>query len=126
MSNPQKPLVALALRNDPAQLVLVADALDRLGKDAAIPERAVMELQVALDEVLSNIIKYAWPEGGEHALQVRLGSRRGEVEAVITDDGLPFDPRGPSAPGLPSSGRASRAGGIGLKMLKQLVDRIEY
>src|SRR5437764_11235755 len=126
MSNPQKPLVELALRNDPAQLVLVTNALDRLGRDGAIPESAVIELQVALDEVLSNIIKYAWPEGGEHELQVRIGSRQGEVEAVIIDDGLAFDPREPSAAGAPVSSSASRAGGIGLKMLKQLVDRIEY
>ena len=124
MSNPAPPAISLEIRNDVAELAHVTHALDRLGKDAAIPEKAVTQLQVALDEVLSNIIKYAWPEGGAHELQVHIETRRDEIEAVITDDGVAFDPRG--QPDAPSRGRPSRRGGLGLHMLRQLVDRIEY
>jgi serine/threonine-protein kinase RsbW len=120
------PYVDLAIGNDLAELAIVTSALDRLGEEVAIPSRALMHVHVALDEVLSNIIKYAWPEGGSHELQVRIGAQHGEIEVVITDDGKPFDPRDQPAPAPPSPGREPRTGGVGIHMVKQLVDRIDY
>jgi serine/threonine-protein kinase RsbW len=126
MPKSQEPFVHLAIRNDLAELATVTHALDRLGEKAAIPDRALMQLKVALDEMLSNIIKYAWPEGGSHGLQVQIGAQPGEIEIVIVDDGRPFDPCRQPAPAVPRPGREPRTGGIGIHMARQLVDRIDY
>jgi serine/threonine-protein kinase RsbW len=120
------PYVDLAIGNDLAELAIVTSAVDRLAEEVAIPSQVLIQLQVALDEVLSNIIKYAWPEGGSHELQVRVGAQNGEIEAVITDDGKPFDPRLQPPPTPPSPGREPRTGGVGIHMVRQLVDRIDY
>jgi serine/threonine-protein kinase RsbW len=116
----------LAIRNDLAELATVTDAVDRLGEQEAIPSRALIQLQVALDETLSNIIKYAWSEGGSHELRIRIAAQPGEIEVVIVDDGKPFDPRDKPPPASPSAGREPRTGGVGIHMLGQLVDRIDY
>jgi len=79
--------------------------VDRVGLEAGIPTRALIQLQVALDEILSNIIKYAWPEGGSHEFSVAIELRDGGVEITITDDGCPFNPFAQAAPKPTPAGR---------------------
>jgi serine/threonine-protein kinase RsbW len=116
----------LAIRNDLAELATVTNAVDRLGEEAEIPSKALIQLQVALDETLSNIIKYAWAEGGSHELKILIAAQQGEIEVVIVDDGRPFDLRAQPPPAPPSPGREPRTGGVGIHMVRQLVDRIDY
>jgi len=84
--------VNVSLHNELTDLPNVAETLDRVGVDAGIPVGTVMHLQVVLDEVLSNVIKYAWPDGGTHEFFVRIDVRDGGIEVTITDDGRPFNP----------------------------------
>lgn len=122
---PPEATVDLAIRNDVGELVTVADALDRLGEKIGFPARALMQLQVALDEILSNVVKYAWPDGGSHEFRVRIEPRESGIRIVVTDDGLPFDPRAQPPPG-PAGGRRPRPGGVGIQMVRQLVDGFDY
>jgi serine/threonine-protein kinase RsbW len=57
------------------------------------------------DEIISNTIKYAWPEGGAHELLVRLTVDGTVVDVEVMDDGQPYDPSQRTAP---SSGCAWR------------------
>jgi anti-sigma regulatory factor (Ser/Thr protein kinase) len=116
----------LNIRNDPADLALVREALDRLGEVHAIADRALIALQVALDEIVSNVIKYAWPAGGAHEVQVRLAVTDTGVEMTVTDDGLAFDPRQAPAPAPVAPGQRRRPGGVGIHMVRQLVDGFDY
>ena len=83
-----------------------------------------MQLQVALDEALSNVVKYAWPDGGEHEAIVEIVIEGECVRIRIKDDGLPFDPRQAAAPSADAPKR--RKGGRGIAMIRQLVDQIDY
>jgi serine/threonine-protein kinase RsbW len=85
----------------------------------------LIQLQVALDEVLSNVIKYAWTDGAPHTLRVRITAPPSGIDVVITDDGAPFDPRSQPEP-EPARGRRLRPGGVGIHLVKQLVDRFDY
>jgi len=122
---PSQSTVDLTIRNDVAELVAVSDALDRLGEEIGFPPKALMQLQVALDEILSNVIKYAWVDAGSHQFRVRIEPRESDIDIVITDDGLPFDPRAQPPP-APAGGRRPRPGGVGIQMVRQLVDGFDY
>jgi anti-sigma regulatory factor (Ser/Thr protein kinase) len=123
---PQEQTINLAIRNDVADLVAVTNALDRLGEQIGFPPKALVQLQVALDEVISNVIKYAWPEGGLHELHLCLKANAIGIEAVVVDDGQPFDPRSRPKPQSPPIGHRPRPGGVGIHMVNQLVDGFEY
>ena len=114
--------VNVSVHNDVTDLPSVAEKVNRVGADAGIPARTVMPLQVVLDEVLSNVIKYAWPDGGTHEFFVRIDVRAVAIEVTITDDGRPFNPLAQSPP----PGRCPGPGGVGIHMVKQLVDGFEY
>ena len=64
--------VDVAIHNDLSEIAVVRDALDRLGSEFDVPARALMHLQVALDEIVSNVVKYSWPDGAKHELLVRM------------------------------------------------------
>lgn len=118
--------IELTVRNDPADLPAVRDAWDRFGAEQQVPARVVIDLQVVLDEVAANVIKYAWPEGGSHNFLVRLAVGDGTVEVEVIDDGRPYDPREAPAPEQARPGCRPRPGGRGVHLVRQLVDRFEY
>jgi serine/threonine-protein kinase RsbW len=120
------PQVAdLTIRNDVSELASLRDRLERLGAELGVPDKPLMQLQVALDEIASNVIKYGWPEGGNHTLCVRITGQPGQIEVEVIDDGREFDPRLAPLPEPTAMGRR-RPGGLGIHMVKQLVDRLDY
>ena len=118
--------IDIAIRNDVAELGSLRDRLERLGRELGIPSKPLMQMQVALDEIASNVIKYGWPEGGNHRLLVRITARDDRIEVEIVDDGRAFDPRQAPPPERLPAGRRPRPGGVGIHMVKQLVDKVEY
>ena len=118
--------VNVRIRNDVTDLANVAGLVDRVSLEAGIPTRTVIELQVVLDEILSNIIKYAWPQGGSHEFSVAIDVRDGSVEITITDDGCPFNPLAQAAPKPAPAGCRPAPGGVGIHLVGKLVDGFKY
>jgi serine/threonine-protein kinase RsbW len=118
--------VDLVIHNDLAEIGIVRDALDQLGGELEVPARALMQLQVALDEIVSNVVRYSWPDGGKHEFLVRITVNATGVSLDIFDDGQPFDPRGAPEPNAPPERQRPRPGGVGIHMIKKLVDDLAY
>jgi serine/threonine-protein kinase RsbW len=118
--------VDITIRNEISEIAVLRDALNRLGNELEVPARALMQLQVVLDEIVSNIIKYSWADGGQHELLVRIAVNASGVSLDIFDDGQSFDPRLAPLPNLPPPGQRPRPGGVGMQMVKKLVDDLAY
>jgi serine/threonine-protein kinase RsbW len=116
----------LVIRNEIGQLAILSDAMERIGSEHGIAPKTLFQLQIALDEMVSNVIKYAWPEGGSHEIGVRITVSSGQVAIEIADDGRTFDPRDVPAPPPPPPGQRPRPGGVGIHLLKQFMERIDY
>jgi serine/threonine-protein kinase RsbW len=116
----------IVIRNNMADLAALTTAMERVGAEHGMPEQSLFQLQVALDEIVSNVIKYAWPEAGAHDIEIRITARDDGVEIEIIDDGRVFDPRDAPKRDKPLPGQRPRPGGVGVQMTKQLVDRVGY
>jgi anti-sigma regulatory factor (Ser/Thr protein kinase) len=116
----------IVIRNDVVGLAALTSAIEHMGAEHGMPEKSLYQLQIALDEMVSNVIKYAWPEGGAHDIEVRITARDDGVEVEIIDDGRMFDPRDAPKRDKPLPGQRPQPGGVGVQMTKQLVDRIGY
>ena len=126
MASFRESTVRIAIPNELAALPVASETLNRFGADNGVPHNALVQLQVALDEIVSNVIKYAWPEGGPHELTICLTAHSDAVEIEVVDDGQPFDPLSAPSPMPLSKGRRPRPGGVGIHMTRQLTDGIEY
>jgi serine/threonine-protein kinase RsbW len=114
------------IANDVAGLAAVTSTMERVGAECGMPEKSLYQLQVVLDEIVSNVVKYAWPEGGAHQIEIRITARSDGVEVEIIDDGRMFDPRKAPERAKPLPGQRPLPGGVGVQMTKQLVDRFDY
>ena len=126
MPTPLPQTTRLVLRNDVAELESVSRTMERIAAEHDVPERSLIQLQIALDEMLSNIIKYAWLDSGAHEIEIRITVRSDGVEVEIIDDGRMFNPLAALAPEKPFPGQRPTPGGVGVHITKQLVDGIEY
>lgn len=92
------------------------------------PARVIGKLQVALDEVIANIINHGLrgiPQG-TRPIRIYLRRRSNEVEVEIVDDGPQFDPTSAVAPRPANEHDVRRLGGAGLPFLRALMDDMIY
>jgi serine/threonine-protein kinase RsbW len=114
----------IRIANRMSEIARVADLVDSFGARHKFSNEVIVALNVSLDEILNNIISYAYDDAGHHDILVRLTLRGGDVEVVVEDDGKPFDPRQAPAPRLEAKPRAQ--GGVGLHFVRSLTDGHEY
>jgi serine/threonine-protein kinase RsbW len=86
----------------------------------------VHDLNLALEEILNNIISYAYTDSREHEIKVRLSAQPGEIRAEVEDDGQPFNPLEAPEPDTAKSLEERTIGGLGIHLVRKLMDDIEY
>jgi serine/threonine-protein kinase RsbW len=114
------------IRNRHEEFQRVVSAVDRLAVEHQIAADIVRDMQVALDEVLKNIVDYGYTDQEEHEIRVRLRVLDNVLEATIDDDGVPFNPLDSAAPNTRAPLRERRIGGIGLHFVKNLMSEVSY
>jgi serine/threonine-protein kinase RsbW len=108
------------------EMPTIAAMVEQFGLTHLVPSRVVNEFNVALDEVLNNIISYGFEPGEQSEILVRLSLRQGEIVAEIEDAGRPFDPLSAQPPDLTGGLRERRVGGLGIHFVRNLMDAVEY
>ena len=111
------------IENLPAVTDFVDEQLDELG----CPMKAKMQIDIAIDELFSNIAQYAYnPETGPATVQVEVLDEPPSVVITFIDNGTPYDPLSNADPDV-SLGVEERAiGGLGIYMVKKTMDAIDY
>ena len=116
----------IRLANRLPEIARLAELIEAFGAEHGVPERAVFNLTLSLDESLTNVIEYAFPDGGEHEILVRLSLDEMALQAEVTDDGPPYDPTLRPDPDTSLSVEDRPIGGLGVYFAKRMMDRVEY
>ena len=86
-----------------------------------------MNLNISLDELITNIVSYGYGDTDEHEIHVTLTERNGSLVTVLEDDGTAFDPfTSAPEPDLDASVAERRIGGLGVYFVKTLMDEATY
>lgn len=101
----------------------VNEQLDEAGSSA----RTRIKIDIAIDEIFSNIAKYAYPEG-TGKVSVQCGISGDPPAAVITfsDSGIPFNPLTMKPPHMSVKAEDRVIGGLGIFMVKKSMDDVRY
>jgi sigma-B regulation protein RsbU (phosphoserine phosphatase) len=84
-------------------------------------------LNMALDDLLNNVVQYAFPnDPTEHHVEVKGEVRDGYVVLTITDDGIPFNPLTVAAPDLSLLLHEREIGGLGIHLVRSMFDEVSY
>jgi serine/threonine-protein kinase RsbW len=114
----------IRIDNNLSEISRVADMVDGFAARHQFADAVIFALNVALDEILNNIISYGYEDARHHEILVRVALGRGNVEAIVEDDGKPFDPLAAPAPDL--TGKDRKPGGVGLHFVRNLMDEVTY
>lgn len=119
----------LILKNEISELTLVDDLLDSLANDWEINHDALNELKLVCEEIISNIVFYAFDDKKEHPVffNVRLDKEMNTVVLGFEDEGKEFNPLDIPPPGdLDKSIHERNVGGLGIHLVRSLMDEFEY
>jgi len=92
----------------------------------AIPAPAALLARLALDELLTNVVKYGYDDDLEHAIAFEFLASPDQFEIRVVDDGREFNPVDFTATGLDASLEDRNIGGLGLHLLRSMSDRFTY
>ena len=84
------------------------------------------DLLLMAEEACVNVMHHAYPTGTQGTLLLRVRSTASGVELVLQDQGIPFDPLASAPPDTSSELEARAIGGLGVHLIRQLADRVEY
>jgi anti-sigma regulatory factor (Ser/Thr protein kinase) len=124
MGNPKT--FSFTLKNDIAELKILCRQLESIGSALGLPQRFVFEINLALDELFTNIISYGFKDGSEHAIQVRIAADDSVLTITVEDDGIPFNPIERAEPRIPATIEDCTIGGLGIYLIKNLMDDVCY
>jgi sigma-B regulation protein RsbU (phosphoserine phosphatase) len=119
-------LDTITIGNRRDELPRATAALDDFASRHGVPKEVLADLQVALSEILTNIVDYAFSDEASHEIAIRLQRQENAVEVTIEDDGIAFDPLTQAAPDTAAPLHARRVGGLGVHFAKNLMSEIRY
>jgi serine/threonine-protein kinase RsbW len=108
------------------ELSRVHDLVSKFAAAEKLSPEVVFDLNVVLDELLSNVIKYGHVEGAGNDIEVRLAVVDGVLEIRLEDDGKPFDPLSLPPPDLNRAFSEREPGGLGVHFVRNLMHEAEY
>jgi anti-sigma regulatory factor (Ser/Thr protein kinase) len=103
-----------------------ASALDRFEAAHALDPEAAWPVHVALDEVLSNVVRHGTAGRPDPLIEVTFALKDESLEVTVVDDGLEWDPLTLPPPDTAAPLEARRPGGLGVHLVRSLMDRVAY
>ncbi len=120
------PRLHLQLPNDFGEIPRANEAATAWLEEHAVPMAATYLANLAIEELVTNCIKYSYPDAGRHLIDIELSLPPGELIITVTDDGAAFDPVRQTAPDTTLPIEERPIGGLGLHLLRQMADDFSY
>lgn len=92
---------------------------------ASLPSLAYT-IHLVVEEIVLNIVDYAYPEGEDGYLEVRIGNDGKTLALEFRDHGIPFNPLEMPEPDLDLPLEERNIGGLGIFLTKEMMDNVRY
>jgi anti-sigma regulatory factor (Ser/Thr protein kinase) len=96
-----------------------------LARNQSSPQMLSLVL-LAIEELVTNCIKYGYEDAREHTITVVLSIAEKELTMNVVDDGRPFNPLAAPTPDLCIDIEDRAIGGLGIHLLRRLADHMIY
>jgi len=120
------PEFSLRIPNHLDQIPPAADLAAEWLLSRGAPESHIHFARLAIDEIVSNCVKYGYDDSLQHHIEIELGFENGLLEIVVIDDGHEFNPLEFPGPDTSLPVEERPIGGLGIHLLRNMADRLEY
>lgn len=122
-SSPERHLV---LHNDIKQIPQLAAFIETVAAEKNLDLSLAMSLNLALEEAVTNVILYAYPEGSDGLVDIEAILREDSLEFIVSDSGRPFDPTAQEEADVTLGVEDRPIGGLGIFLVRKLMDSVSY
>jgi len=116
----------IELGNRPQELKAAMAALEEFANEARLDQDAAQAAELALDELLTNIISYGGLDSDQGKILVELCVEGNDLKIVVTDNGVAFNPFEKELPDQGGSIEERKMGGVGIHLVRQFMDECSY
>lgn len=109
------------------EIPLLAEKIDAFAALHDIEPAKIFQVNLVIDELLTNVISYGYPQNGDHQIEIALALQEQHLEITIVDDGQAFNPieQAPEV-NLDASVEERRVGGLGIYFMHNMMDAMAY
>lgn len=116
----------LHIKNELEQLTRLYEFLDLQASTYGLEEQLSMQIKLALEEVVTNVILYAYSDKKDQDIRIDMNYRDELLTIVITDNGTAFNPLEMKEPDISLPPEERPIGGLGIYLVKQLMTEVIY
>jgi sigma-B regulation protein RsbU (phosphoserine phosphatase) len=116
----------LTAENRISEIPRINAAFNAFSGQHGLAQAVAGKVNVILDELLTNIVSYAYRDEAEHEISIRAELSESLLRLTIDDDGVPFNPFLEAAPDTSLAMDEREAGGLGIHLVRSMVDEVSY
>ena len=129
--HPERPVVnpevlSVTCRNRLEEIAGVIERIEAFGSRHGLTAEERFTLTLALDEVVTNIVSYAYDDAHEHQIVIRLDIGDTGFTVQVDDDGRAYNPLEAPRPILEADIEDRPIGGLGVHIVRTVMDELEY
>lgn len=100
----------------------VQGMIEETMEEAGVPLKTAMKVNIVVDEIYSNIVRFSKANTAEVLCRVE----QGQLELKFMDDGVPFNPLDMEEPDITLGADEREIGGLGVLIYKKIMDQVNY
>ena len=116
----------LTMRNDLDDLSKLHALVETVAQESGLSGSMQSSLELALEEAVVNVMKYAYPEGTTGLVNMEAIERPGELEFILSDSGKPFNPLDVPEADVTLGVEDRKIGGLGIFLVRQIMTDVGY
>ena len=118
--------LSISFQNEMQELTHVLQVVNVFLEPRELQSKLVYAVNLILEEILVNIIKYGYDDEDSHEIEVRIGVEEEEVALTVIDDGKEFNPLTIPRPDHSKSAMERIEEGLGLQFVRHMRNAMEY
>lgn len=116
----------LIIKNNMQELVRVTAFVDSIGEELKLSQEMLCDLQLVMEEMVVNVISYAYPEGTVADITLIAESDGNELTFILSDKGEEFDPTQKEDLDISINPMDREIGGMGIFIVKNIMNEVTY
>ena len=118
--------LSISFQNNMQELTHVIQVVNVFLEPRGLASKLIYAVNLILEEILINIIKYGYDDNETHEIEVRIEMEEDEVALTVLDDGREFNPLTVPPPNRSKSAMDRIEEGLGLQFVRHMRNAMEY
>jgi serine/threonine-protein kinase RsbW len=116
----------ITIHNSASELHRVACFVEDIGNELGLDGELQMNLNLVLEEMLSNVIRYGQSQQADDSIALKAESNGKEITLTLSDHGIEFDPTAKGDLDTDVNPAERQLGGMGIFIVKNIMDQVTY